>query len=179
MSTRDMGRLMTPREVGVALGLGKTAVARLIFLGRECKGRHPLWGGLWPVFKLGRARRVAAAAVSAHLAHVSRLEGDEAARIVAEARASEAKFGGAAARYRGFANLLDGLKESKAGAMVPADGLRGGEAGAKRAGVGAVLARGAAQGAGEIRGGLAAGERGASEGEKVGQSGGRVGEKAA
>ena len=97
-----LGELLTPREVGALLGLSKTTVARLIFLGRECRGRHPLWGGLWPVFKLGRARRVPAAAVEAHLAHMARREADGAFAAVCAARAGEARFAGAGGCYRAF-----------------------------------------------------------------------------
>jgi hypothetical protein len=96
------GALLSPAEVGARLGLGKTAVARLIFIGRECRGRHPIWGGLWPVFKLGRARRVPAAAVEAHLEHMTRLEAGGAFAAVCVARAGEARFAGAGGRYRAF-----------------------------------------------------------------------------
>ena len=131
--SRQTEKLMTPREVGELLGLGKTAVARLIFLGRSCRGRHPLWGGLWPVFKLGHSRRVAVSAVQAHLALMQRLETDAATWIVAKELALSPRYAGIRERYRGFVTelkTLDGLKESKG----RADGLEGEELRAKRGG---------------------------------------------
>lgn len=113
---------LTPRAVGDRLGLGKTAVARLIFLGRECRGRHPIWGGLWPVFKLGRARRVPLAAVVAHVEHMTRLETDGAWAAVCSARAGEARFAGVATRYQGYA--ARGFGGNFSGAVGVAEGVR-------------------------------------------------------
>jgi hypothetical protein len=169
-----LGELLTPREVGVRLALGKTAVARLIFLGRACRGRHPIWGGLWPVFKLGRARRVPAASVAAHVEHLDRLATDGAFAAVCAARACEARFAGAGGCYRAF--TADGSREifssgdeagkvRTAGAGLPCSGRGKRKQGQADPGRRMGLSEGARGLKGARRGGLAAGGARAEEGQ--------------
>jgi hypothetical protein len=89
-------------DVMIHLGIGRTMLHELIFLGRRHKGCHPLKGGLWPTFKVShRNRRISDAALRAHLAHMERLESDPmfAAEMGAKARAmARVNYGRPAAR---------------------------------------------------------------------------------
>lgn len=75
-------------EVREHLGIGETALHELLYLGKRCKGVHPLKGGLFPTFKLShKKRRVPASAIERHKAHMLRLEIDDQFRAEMKAKA--------------------------------------------------------------------------------------------
>jgi hypothetical protein len=67
----------SPEETGAHLGVGATATAELIALGKQF-GRelHPTRGGLWPTFLSGKHRRIPLSAIDRHKRHIARINGE-------------------------------------------------------------------------------------------------------
>lgn len=64
----------SPAEVAAAWGLSLRTIEELVRLGRVHRGLHPTRGGLWPTYRpTHRSRRIPAAAMARHLAHMERL----------------------------------------------------------------------------------------------------------
>ncbi len=67
----------SPAEAGAHLGLGPTATAELIALGKEFGAAlHPTRGGLHPTFLSGKHRRIPLSAIDRHKRHVAQLHGE-------------------------------------------------------------------------------------------------------
>ena len=67
----------SPEETGAHLGIGATATAELIALGKQF-GRelHPTRGGLFPTFLSGKHRRIPLSAIDRHKRHIARANGE-------------------------------------------------------------------------------------------------------